>query len=145
MVRDIWEICPFGNTINVCSVTGKTLKQMIRNNIKQRITENPQDTPDFLVVSGMIIMVDFAKAKEGKDEFLVSVKVGGEEVSDVQNYTISTNNYVAGQFKKFFGEVEEPVKFTDTNLIDRDILLEQVEKVKVINNVVEKRIIDISK
>jgi len=125
-VRDIWEICPFGNTINVCSVTGKTLKQMIRNNIKQRITENPQDTPDFLVVSGMIITVDFAKAKEGKDEFLVSVKVGGEEVSDAQNYTISTNNYVAGQFKKFFGEVEEPVKFTDTNLIDRDILLEQV-------------------
>jgi hypothetical protein len=52
---------------------------------------------------------------------------------------------MAGQFKKFFGEVEEPVKFTDTNMIDRDILLTQVEKAKIINNVLEERIIDTSK
>jgi len=145
MVRDIWEICPFGNTINVCSVTGKTLKQMIRNNIKTRIVENPQETPDFLVMSGMIIYVDFAKAREGKEDFLVDVKVGGQEVSDEKTYIISTTNYVAGQFKKFFGEVDMPVKFYDSNFIDRDVLLEQVENAKVINNVVEARIIDVSK
>ena len=52
---------------------------------------------------------------------------------------------MAGQFKKFFGDVEEEVKFTDTNLIDRDIIIEQVEKSKVINNLPEERITDISK
>jgi len=38
-----------------------------------------------------------------------------------------------------------PVKFYDSNFIDRDVLLEQVENAKVINNVVEARIIDVSK
>ena len=121
-VRDIWEISPFGNTINVATVSGKTLKQMLRNNIKVRLLENPDESPDLLVVSGIKITYDLVKAKEGKEDFLVSVIVGGEEVSDSKMYSISTNNYMAGQFKKFFGEVEEPVKFTDTNMIDRDIL-----------------------
>ena len=75
----------------------------------------------------------------------MDVKVGGQEVSDEKTYIISTNNYVAGQFKKYFGEVDVPVKFYDTNFIDRDVLLEQVENAKVINNVVEARIIDVSK
>ena len=144
-VRDIWEISPFGNTINVATVSGKTLKQMLRNNIKVRLLENPDESPDLLVVSGIKITYDLVKAKEGKEDFLVSVIVGGEEVSDSKMYSISTNNYMAGQFKKFFGEVEEPVKFTDTNMIDRDILLTQVEKAKIINNVLEERIIDTSK
>jgi hypothetical protein len=52
---------------------------------------------------------------------------------------------MAGQFKKYFGETDEKVKFTETNLIDRDIVIEQVENAKVINNVAEERIIDISK
>jgi hypothetical protein len=118
---------------------------MLRNNIKVRLLENPDESPDLLVVSGIKITYDLVKAKEGKEDFLVSVIVGGEEVSDLKTYSISTNNYMAGQFKKFFGEVDEPVKFTDTNMIDRDILLTQVEKAKIINNVLEDRIIDISK
>jgi 5'-nucleotidase / UDP-sugar diphosphatase len=144
-LNDIWEICPFGNTINVANITGKTLLQMIRNNIKQRITENPDETPDLLIVSGITIKYDLAKARAGAEDFIVSLKVGSEEVSEGKIYTLCTNNYMAGQFKKYFGETEEKVKFTDTNLIDRDIVIEQVENAKVINNAAEERIIDISK
>ena len=81
MLRDIWEICPFGNTINVANVSGKTLLQMIRNNIRQRVIANPDESPDLVIVSGIIIEYDLSKAKTGADDFLVSVKVGGEEVS----------------------------------------------------------------
>jgi 2',3'-cyclic-nucleotide 2'-phosphodiesterase (5'-nucleotidase family) len=144
-LKDIWEISPFGNTINVVNVSGKTLLQMIRNNIKQRVQENPGETPDLLIVSGILIEYDLSKAKTGADDFLVSVKVGGAEVSEEKTYSISTNNYMAGQFKKFFGDVEETINFTDTNLIDRDIIIEQVENSKVINNLPEERIKDISK
>ncbi len=35
-IGDIWEINPFGNTINTFSVSGKTLKEMFSNNIKIR-------------------------------------------------------------------------------------------------------------
>ncbi len=144
-LKDIWEICPFGNTINTAEISGKTLLQMIRNNIKQKIIENPDETPDLLIVSGITVKYDLAKAKTGTDDFIVSLKVGSEEVSEEKTYSICTNNYMAGQFKKYFGETDTKVKFTETNLIDRDIVIEQVENAKVINNVAEERIIDISK
>jgi 2',3'-cyclic-nucleotide 2'-phosphodiesterase (5'-nucleotidase family) len=144
-LKDIWEICPFGNTINTAEISGKTLLQMIRNNIKQKVTENPDETPDLLIVSGITVKYDLAKAKTGTDDFIVSLKVGREEVSEGKTYSICTNNYMAGQFKKYFGETDEKVNFTETNLIDRDIVIEQVENAKVINNVAEERIIDISK
>jgi hypothetical protein len=41
--------------------------------------------------------------------------------------------------------VDEEIIITDTNIIDRDLLIEAVENQKIINSVLEKRIEDISK
>jgi 2',3'-cyclic-nucleotide 2'-phosphodiesterase (5'-nucleotidase family) len=140
-VKDIMEICPFRNTIVSAKVSGKTLKQMLRNNIIIGIKEKGDG--DLLIVSGIYFEYDLKKISEGSSEYLISVKVNGAEVDESKEYTISTNNYMASQMKKFFGDNID-IKFTDTHLIDSDILIEAVENQKVINNTVEIRINEIS-
>ncbi|MCI0716887.1 MAG: hypothetical protein L0Y77_11355 [Chlorobi bacterium] len=60
-------------------------------------------------------------------------------------YTIATNNYVISQFNKFFGDVEEKIESRFTGWIDRDLIIEAVKEMKVINSVLEKRIVDVAK
>ncbi len=145
-VQDIWEINPFGNTVVTFNVTGKTLHQMVKNNLTNTIRElNEVGYSDLIVVSGIEIVYDSKKALGGNDDFIQSIKVGGIEIDDEKVYSISTNNYVAGQFNKYFGDVTEEIEYTDTNIIDRDLIIEAVENQKIINSVLENRIIDISK
>jgi hypothetical protein len=49
------------------------------------------------------------------------------------------------QLKKYFGDIPEEIKAEDTNILDRDLIIEAVEKQKEINPVFEKRITDVSK
>lgn len=142
-VGDIWEIAPFGNTIVKFEVTGKTLKKMIENNIKLRMSDDGDG--DVLVLSGIKITYDSQKLKESGNGFLISLFINGKDVTDSEIYTISTNNYVGSQFEKFFGNVSEDIKITDSNLIDRDIFIDAITEQKVINSVLEVRIVDISK
>lgn len=144
-VGDIWEINPFGNTITVFNISGKTLKEMIRNNIKQRVQEiEAVGSSDMLVASGMEIIYDSRKVLNNEEDFIISITVNGENVDESRTYQVSTNNYMAGQFKKYFGEVSEEIVITDTNIIDRDMFIEAVEEQDNVNSVLEKRIIDIS-
>ncbi len=76
---------------------------------------------------------------------LIEVKVNGKEVSDDKNYSIATNNYVTSQFLKFFGTVSQDVEIKETGMIDRDVIIDAVEKQNVINSVKEDRIVDLSK
>jgi hypothetical protein len=73
------------------------------------------------------------------------VKVNGKDVEENITYSIATNNYVGSQFLKFFGDVSEDITIKDTGMIDRDVIIDAVEKQKVINSVKEDRIIDLSK
>jgi hypothetical protein len=83
--------------------------------------------------------------KDSTQDFIVSIKVGGNDFNENSNYTIATNNYVVSQLKKYFGDIPEEIKAEDTNILDRDLIIEAVEKQKEINPVFEKRITDVSK
>lgn len=145
-VGDIWEINPFGNTIVTFSISGKGVKEMMKNNIRNRVNEiNELGSSDMAVVSGINLVYDSKKVLEGSDDFILSVKVNGEEVEDDKTYTIATNNYVGAQFKKYFGDVSEEIMITDTNIIDRDLFIEAVEEQKDIDAILEMRIEDVSK
>ena len=98
-----------------------------------------------IIVSGLNIVYDSKKALEGDDDFVQSIKVNGEDLNESNMYSISTNNYVAAQLKKYFGELDEEIKFTDSNIIDRDLIIEAVEEQKDITSFVEIRVEDISK
>lgn len=144
-VGDIWEINPFGNEVNTFSVTGKTLKEMIANNTRIRLRNLSEgETGEILAVSGMTYSYDSRKMQTDSNNIILDIKVNGKPVDDKKVYQISTNNYVAGQFKKFFGDVGENVEFKNTGLIDRDVIIEAVEKQKIIAPVLEKRIEDVA-
>ncbi len=146
LVGDIWEINPFGNEIQTITVSGKTLKQMMKNNIKIRLEKMSKgEGAELLHNSGLTYSYDSKKANEGSDDFIVSMNVGRAEVNDEAMYTIATNNYVISQFKKFFGEISEPITPKDTGWNDRDLIIEVVKEMGVINNAVEKRVVDVSK
>jgi len=145
-VGDIWEINPFGNTIVTFNVSGKTLREMMENNLRNTVLEIEEaGSSDLIIVSGIEIVYDSKKVLEGVDDFISSIKVGGAEIKENNIYSISTNNYVGAQFKKYFGDVSQEIEMHDTKIIDRDLIIEAVEKQKVINSVLEERIIDVSK
>ena len=144
-IGDIWEINPFGNTITTFSVSGKTLKEMLLNNIMIRGEKvKTGESAEILEVSGLTYSYDPRKVGS-RGNVLADVKVGGKEVEDDKTYSIATNNFVTEQFLKFFGEVSENISFKDTGMIDRDAIIDAVEKQKVINSVLENRIVDLSK
>lgn len=144
-VNDIWTINPFGNTIVTMEVSGPVLKEMLTNAFRKNYIEMKEGSrPDLLITSGLEIEFDSEKITAGNDEILVSVKVNGEPLQENGTYTIATNNYVGEQFEKFFGTVTQKPEIEDTNILDRDLLIDEVKEQKVINSIRENRIINIS-
>ena len=146
-VNDMWEINPFGNTVVVIKLTGKAVKQMFKNNLQTYVKEMDElGSSDLSIVSGIKIEYDSKKVLAGDDNFIVSIKTAeGKDIDDNKIYTISTNNYLGGQFKKYYGEVGEEIILEDTNVIDRDVMIDAVVEQKVIEGTVENRLIDVTK
>jgi len=141
-VGDIWEINPFGNNIMTFSVKGSTIKKMMANNIRMSAKNEELSGYDMVIFSGMKITVNSTLLGEQTDSFIKSIEVNGKPLEMDKIYTVVTNSYTAAQAKKYFGDFGEEINATDTNVIDRDALLDAVKQQKVINNVFEKRLID---
>lgn len=146
-VGDIWEINPFGNTINIIRVNGKMLREMLTNHLVNAYSrqEGKSGTPDLLVFSGLKITVNSSLPVNASSGFIQSLEVNGKPIDDNKEYTLSTNNYVAAQIEKFFGKLSAPYTAEETNIIDRDAFIEAVKAQKNINSVQEERVIDLNK
>ncbi|MCI0472405.1 MAG: bifunctional metallophosphatase/5'-nucleotidase, partial [Ignavibacteria bacterium] len=140
-VGDIWEINPFGNNIMTFKASGKIIKEMMVNNLTAATKNEELSYYDMIIFSGMTLKVSGQKLKNGETDFITEILVNGEPFDEGKTYTAATNSYTASQYKKYFGELSEEIKADDTNIIDRDLLLEAVQQQKVINNVYEKRVI----
>ena len=125
-VRDIWEISPFDNTIDLITLSGAQLWQMLEYRLR-----NPRD---FLQVSG----IQYAYQKNPLQ--LREVTVLGEPLNPEKSYILATNNFVVGQFERFFGFNLTEVRIKSTGIVGRDILIAAVEKEKTINSQIENRI-----
>ena len=141
-VGDIWEINPFGNNIVTFSAKGSTIKKMMVNNIRLSAKDETLSGYDMIIFSGMKITVNSSLLSGQSDDFVKAIEVNGNPIEMEKVYSVVTNSYTAAQAKKYFGEFGEEIISTDTNVIDRDALLDAVKQQKVINNVFEKRLID---
>lgn len=141
-IGDVWEINPFGNTMMKFSVSGKTLKGMLANSIRE--LSKSKDNPDYdnVIVSGLYVEFNPKNITEESNVFISKILVNGKSLDENSLYTVSTNNYMVSQLKKYFGEIPEEIKAEDTNILDRDLIIEAVQKQKEINPVFEKRIVD---
>lgn len=128
IVRDLWEISPFGNTLVTFSVDGATLRKMVQHQLSLK--------DDFCQVSGLQVVYKIVNGQR----MLYNLKVNNALVSDTKSYSIVTNNYVAAQSKKYFGIDLTPGTMKLHTVADRDVLIEAVKKQKVIRSVVEGRI-----
>ena len=118
----------------------------MKNNIKiRREKQKAGEGAEILHTSGLNYSYDSRLVDGGSEDFLLSFNIGRSEVSDDAMYTIATNNYVTGQFKKFFGDIEGNRDFKNTGWNDRDLIIEVVKEIKDINSVLEKRIVDVGK
>lgn len=130
-VRDIWEICPFDNTVEIITVDGQTLKGIV----KWRI-ENPRD---LLQTSGM------KRVFNSKTDSLLELKIHGRQIMNEKKYTIATNNYITGHAKRFFGIPSEELNIKHTGILVRDVLIEDVKDKQIISGKkIEDRIVDVA-
>ena len=141
-IGDIWEINPFGNSMMKFSVSGKSIKKMLANNLRSlsKIKDNPEY--DNILLSGLYIEFNSKDITPASDDFITKILVNGKELDENKIYSVSTNNYVVSQLNKYFGEIPDKVEAEDTNILDRDLIIEAVQKQKEINSVFEKRIVD---
>lgn len=143
-LSDIWEINPFGNELVVMTVSGKLLIKMLNNNIAiKKANETEGKGSEKMLVSGLTFSFDMNRSNSN---FVQDAKVDGKPVDESKKYTIAVNSYTFSQFKKFFGEVDGARKeYKATGLIDRDAVIDYIEKLKVVNQEVERRVTDLSK
>lgn len=123
LVRDIWEIAPFGNAIVTFDMNGKDLL----------------DAFDWMGRNRRSMQLSGVKLVLEKGAGLISATVGGKSIDPDKNYKIVTNNYTASHMDKYFGKAVSD--FKETGLLDRDVLLDAVRKQKNIASRVEGRII----
>ena len=127
-VRDLWEVCPFGNTLVTFTVSGKTLRKIIEHQL--RIGD------DFCQVSG----ISYTYSENNGVNTLIDITVGEKPVDVETMYTIVTNNFVASQSMKYFGILLNDSDSTPLNVVNRDILIDAVKKQKIIDPSIEGRI-----
>lgn len=122
LVRDIWEISPFGNTLVTFEWTGKELIEAL----------------DYMAKHGRSMQVSGIDMMLERNEGLVDAMVGGTEIDPEKTYKLCVNNYTASQGEKYFGK---KIEATETGLIDRDVMIEAVRKNPIINSEIEGRVI----
>ncbi|MEA3391966.1 MAG: bifunctional UDP-sugar hydrolase/5'-nucleotidase, partial [Candidatus Marinimicrobia bacterium] len=88
LVRDIWEISPFGNTLVTFEWTGKELIEAL----------------DYMAKHGRSMQVSGIDMMLERNKGLVDAIVGEAEIDINKTYSLCVNNYTASQGEKYFGK-----------------------------------------
>ena len=95
-MHDIHTAMPWGNTIDVVTITGNTLKKVLEHSVESYRTNDPDPSGRFLQVSGLILTYDVSKPVGNR---LVSVYANKDDsltaIHDQANYQIAMPSYLA--------------------------------------------------
>lgn len=122
-VRDIREICPFGNAFVVLKVPGDRLLEALENSVSDAHTDGR-----FLQMSGLSITVDWCQP-EGSRVSSVQLHPTGSTVSPVtveSNFSIAMANFIASGFDGYsqFHDLVRLHGGTDGGIVDTELFLE---------------------
>ena len=141
-MEEIFEVCPFRNTLLVFKLTGQQLKQAFEMDVERN--------QDRLQISGMKYRYYAKGAKpfgqrvdylEVNGDILVK---GGKVFAPEKTYTVVSNDYLVGQAEeKYFGFPVSDPQIKGLQLIQA--LKEWLDKFKVLEYRVEERIKEISR
>ena len=141
-IAQIFEVCPFRNTLVIFKLTGQQIKDALEHDVERGM--------DRMQVSGLKYKY-YPKEEKPLGERIYSVVINGEvlvkkgEVLFPQKvFTVVSNDYLVVQAKdKYFGFPVE--NHLDTKMPLDQVLIEWIEKNKVIDSKIEKRIVKITK
>lgn len=120
-MRDCWELQPFSNLVILFRLTGSELEQAVSYSITH------SETP--LHFSGIEIVL----RQNNDGTFSLEKMMRDHQPLDPGKiYTIATNNYIGQNLKRTLGFDPNRVNMTETGLIDREVVIERVKKLKVI-------------
>lgn len=120
-MRDCWELQPFSNLVILFRLTGSELEQAVSYSITH------SETP--LHFSGIEIVL----RQNNDGTFSLEKMMRDHQPLDPGKiYTIATNNYIGQNLKRTLGFDPNQVNMTETGLIDREVVIERVKKLKVI-------------
>ena len=128
--RDIWEMNPFGNTLVTFTISGEQVLQMLEWQASGK--------GELMQVSGFRYSFDPNRPAGSR---IIQVAVAGSPVVPTRSYSVVTNNYVGGHARELLGL--DNVTVTDLYVLDRDILIDYIQKHKTITSAVDGRITNI--
>jgi 2',3'-cyclic-nucleotide 2'-phosphodiesterase (5'-nucleotidase family) len=128
---DVWEMNPFGNYCISFGVDGKRLRSMVEFQVSEASGQ------EWLQVGGIRYVYDSRKAKGQR---VVSIEVGGRPLDERRQYVVVTNNYVASNASVHFGIDSKTLQLTAHPKLDRDILIERIQRDKSIVSTADGRI-----
>ena len=137
---DIFQVSPFRNTLVVFHLTGKQIKDLLEHDIEKGW--------DRLQMSGLSYSYH-AKGSKPMGARIEDISIDGKTIAKEGKllhpgavFTAVSNNYLVGQAEdKYFGFPVEKVR--DTGLLINKVLIEWLEKYKVLDYRVEGRITQI--
>ncbi len=123
MVRTVYELMPFENTLVLVQMTGNQINGFI-----DYMLQNRKGHP----IDGITL--------EYENEKIKKALIQGESIEDTKKYWVATHNYLfnGGDNMKFFKANEAAI---ETNIKIRDIFIEEFRKKGVLPNLTEQRLI----
>ncbi len=137
---DIFDVSPFHNTLVVFKLSGQQLKEALEHDVERGW--------DRMQVSGIKYKY-YSKEVKPYGERVNYIEIDGEILVKEGKvlwprkvYTIASNNYLVGHTEdKYFGF--RVADFNDTGLLLNKVLIEWLDKYKVLNYKTEERIVEI--
>jgi len=128
-LRDIWEVNPFGNEFVTFSVSGKRLREML--------VFMERKGREYCHVGGLRYKYDDAEIGDG--QLLVTVQ--GQALDPGRQYSVVTNNYLAGHLDKYFGISASEVEFDPVYpvAVDREVFIDYIRKQKTVESKTDGR------
>lgn len=116
--RDLFEVCPFGNTVVTLELTGRELERCLVGSLESRSSVR-------IEVSGVearIRIVDDEERPIRVDELLV----GGEPIDPRRRYRVATNSFLATGGDRIF-RLDREIEPLDTGVLLEDLLASRFE------------------
>ncbi|MDR2505515.1 MAG: 5'-nucleotidase C-terminal domain-containing protein [Oscillospiraceae bacterium] len=130
-INSIYEVMPFPNTVVHGEMTGAQLKSFLEQVAAVGI----------IPISGVKFTYDLSKDAGGR---FVSVTLSdGSPIEDEAVYTVATNNFLAGGTDGYTELAN--VEWTDTAVLVRDAMIENVKANGTISEELEGRLVDLAK
>jgi 2',3'-cyclic-nucleotide 2'-phosphodiesterase (5'-nucleotidase family) len=124
--QDLFEVLPFRNILTTFKVTGKQIRDIVRNDIEKR--------PGILV-SG--ITCEWRKDSTGNIE-IVTLLVNGKVVDDSASYTGAASDYMMGEAPRYLGIPIPPLTYPGQTVFSA--VEKRVRSDKIISSNAEPRI-----